>query len=77
MNNKGADQSAWMRRLVCAFVVRKLLKTGFLASRPIYDLKLIFTKNPYFFSVCNSCCNVCIYSKYGARGKGEWEHNQY
>ena len=23
MNNKGADQTAWMRRLVCAFVVRK------------------------------------------------------
>ena len=22
-NNKGADQTAWMRRLVCAFVVRK------------------------------------------------------
>ena len=23
MNNKGTDQTAWMRRLVCAFVVRK------------------------------------------------------
>ena len=23
MNNKGADQTVWMRRLVCAFVVRK------------------------------------------------------
>ena len=23
VNNKGADQTAWMRRLVCAFVVRK------------------------------------------------------
>ena len=22
-NNKGADQTAWMRRVVCAFVVRK------------------------------------------------------
>ena len=32
-NNKGADQSARMRRLVCAFV-RKPLKTGFLALRP-------------------------------------------
>ena len=30
-----AEQSRWMRRLVCAFVVRKLLKTGFLALRPM------------------------------------------
>ena len=34
MNNKGADQTAHMHRLVCAFVVRKPRKTGFLASRP-------------------------------------------
>ena len=33
-NNKGADQTAWMRRLVCACVVRKPPKTGFLALRP-------------------------------------------
>ena len=33
-NNTGADQSARMRRLVCAFDVCKRLKTGFLASRP-------------------------------------------
>ena len=36
MNNKGADQIARMRRLVCACVVRKPPKTGFLLSRPIY-----------------------------------------
>ena len=35
MNNKGADQTVGMRRLVCAFVVRKPPKTGFLAARPI------------------------------------------
>ena len=35
MNNKGADQTARMRRLVCDFVVRKPRKTGFLASRLI------------------------------------------
>ena len=29
VNNKGADQIARMRRLVCAFVVRKPPKTGF------------------------------------------------
>ena len=32
--NKNADQTARTRRLVCACVVRKPLKTGFLASRP-------------------------------------------
>ena len=30
-----ADQTARTRRLVCTFVVRKPLKAGFLASRPI------------------------------------------
>ena len=35
-NNKGADQTARMRRLVCASVVRKPPKTGFLASRQIF-----------------------------------------
>ena len=34
-NNKGADQTAQMRRLICACVVRKPPMTGFLASRPI------------------------------------------
>ena len=34
VNNKGADQSAWMGRLVCTFVVPKSPKTGFLALRP-------------------------------------------
>ena len=29
MNNKGADLTAWMRRLVCACVVGKPLKTSF------------------------------------------------
>ena len=36
MNNKGADQTARMCRLVCICVVRKPQKTGFLASRLIY-----------------------------------------
>ena len=34
MNNKGADQTAWLRRVVCALAVPKPPKTGFLASRP-------------------------------------------
>ena len=36
--NIGADQTAQMRRLVCAFVAPKSLKTDFLASRPILYL---------------------------------------
>ena len=35
VNNNCADQSAQMRRLVCAFVVRQPPKTDFLAARPI------------------------------------------
>ena len=31
-NNKGADQTARMRRLICAFVVRIWHKSGFLIS---------------------------------------------
>ena len=42
MNNKGADQTARMRRLVCAFVVHKPPKTGFLASRPKKKVKCLF-----------------------------------
>ena len=37
-NNKGADQPAHPRRLVSALVIRKLPKTGFLASRLIITL---------------------------------------
>ena len=41
MNNKGADHTAQMCRLVCACVVRRPPKTGFLAARPIsfHELK--------------------------------------
>ena len=46
-NNKGADQNTRMRRLVYACVVRKLPKTGFLASRPMY--------------VCMTVCGVGVY----------------
>ena len=33
-NNKGADQFVRMRSMVCAFVVHKPLKAGFIASGP-------------------------------------------
>ena len=35
-NNKDADQTAWMHRLVCVFVA-SMQPSGFLASRPIYE----------------------------------------
>ena len=35
-NNKGADQTAPMRRLVCACVICNTPKAGFLASRSIW-----------------------------------------
>ena len=38
VNNKDVDQTAWKGRLVCAFVVCKPPKTGFLASRPILGM---------------------------------------
>ena len=34
-NDKGADQTARMRRLICVFVVRNQEKSGFLVSMPI------------------------------------------
>ena len=45
-NNEGADQNALMCRLVCPFVGRKSPKTGFLASVPIYSLKLNVYSTP-------------------------------
>ena len=37
-NNKGADQTAWMHRLVCAFVVRKQQSQGGSCRGP-YDVE--------------------------------------
>ena len=39
VNNKGADQSVRMRRLVCVFGVGKPPMTGFLALSPIWYMK--------------------------------------
>ena len=49
-NNKGADQTARMRRLVCACVGRKPPKTGFLAARPNYDVTIIQLITSYHLS---------------------------
>ena len=43
VNDKGADQTARMRRLVCACVVCKHPKRGFLALRPIYFFRFSFS----------------------------------
>ena len=40
--NKGADQTARMRRLICAFVVRVFNKTHFLMARLISYFDIIF-----------------------------------
>ena len=56
-NNEGADQTAQMRRLVCACVVHKPPKTGFLVSRPKYDKQTNFKcahflqANGFFFYI--------------------------
>ena len=64
MNNKGADQTEHMRRLVCTFVVFKPPKTGFLALRPI----LFSDQQQAYGSVIGSavgnkiyCFDTCVY----------------
>ena len=47
-NNKGADQTARMRRLVCACVVRKPPKTGFLATAPVL----------FVLCACDDCSKI-------------------
>ena len=54
--NKGADQTARMGRLVCAFVVRKPLKTGFLRSRPICDVEVV----ALFMQAGKALVRLCI-----------------
>ena len=45
-NNKGADQTARMRRLVCAFIVRKEQSQGFSCPGP-YDVEVPASWPPY------------------------------
>ena len=59
-NNKSADQTVVMHRLVSAFVVCKPLKTDFLTSRLTFCLlsiifpKLTFTINSFKSSECRT-----------------------
>ena len=43
-NNKGADQPAQTRRLICAFVVRTYIKAGFLTCISSYHEKKTYAK---------------------------------
>ena len=53
MNNKDADDTARMRWLVCAFVVHKPMKTGFLASMPICVMPLLLLAGEAYYSGVN------------------------
>ena len=59
--NKGTDQTAQMHRLVCALVVRKPSKTGFLASRPIW-----WCYTPQFLSESSSISLMCVFECAGS-----------
>ena len=52
-DNKGADQSARMRRLVCAFDVCNPLKSGFLASMHMFTCLYTFYRFRTLFIVCS------------------------
>ena len=54
-NNKGADQTARMRRLVCAFVVCKPPNTGFLESRPISHCSLAGISEAVYQYLMHTC----------------------
>ena len=71
LSNKGitkaTDQTVRMSRLVCAFVVRKPPKTGFLASRPTYEIRQGSTNLRCYNTYClksskNSLCYMYFYS---------------
>ena len=56
VNNKGADQTARMHRLVCACVALKPQEAGFLAPRPISTLDP--TQGPRFNIRVNFPTNI-------------------
>ena len=58
-NNKGADQSAWVCRLVCAFVVLKPQRPVFLHQGPYYPLQVVNSKGAY--DTAQFCRLVCTF----------------
>ena len=89
MNNIGADQTAWMRRLICAFVVRILLKQVFswrgsnccyVTSRHFNIINQIWNAFwllwcPYFFLLAN-CSNVSWCSLASIKWAASWQNHQ-
>ena len=63
-NNKGADQSVRMCRLVCACVVRKPPKTGFLTSRPFNSCEPSHEK-PWFSWMRTTKAQTSLYNCQG------------
>ena len=61
--NKGADQSARMRRLICAFVVRTCIKASFLSSS-YEDEPCIKHKSHYFLLISQWRTNIHTWSTF-------------
>ena len=59
VNNKGADQTAWMRRLVCAFIVRKAQRKVFSCRGPNGP-----AHKTYFLHM-GKACPLKLVSKFG------------
>ena len=72
VNNKGADQTARMRRLVCACVVCKPLKTGFLASKGPYVIVPMFFYNNYDYILY---CSLLTRFRYSGKARTLWSHS--
>ena len=62
MNNKGADQTAQVRRLLCAFVVRKLQSQGFSRRGP-YDIEAKASWPPSKYAPASVCFQIDSNSK--------------
>ena len=62
MNNKGADQTAWMRRLICAFVVRIWLQVS---KKSLWSLILynFFTKRDKVLMSTETSCHFGHFKK--------------
>ena len=56
--NKGTDQTKRMRRLVCAFVVRKRPKTDFLVRGPNVIHQNLLTKFEHSMKMYNLRLNI-------------------
>ena len=75
MNNRGADQTALMLRLVCTFVVRIPQKTSFLATRLKYLYVINFKSGPIDQIPCqefrfSSGARLFINALWSTAGKG-------